>query len=205
MRRIFILLGPPGCGKGTLARSLVKSNPDFGWLSSGELLRNSKKTDSELGRRIGDLIDAGQFVPDELIIDLITPKLQAIPPDSCLLLDGFPRTLPQARWLSEWTEGEENLEVAGVFDLQADERVLEARILKRAKEKGREDDTLSTFRERMEIFRRRTEPLIEYYTAAEKLSAIDASRQPDEVESQAMLLIQQTLPTDHQSAPNTAG
>ena len=192
MRHVFVLLGPPGVGKGTLARSMV-SDLSFRWLSSGELLRKEKRSGSEIGKQIAGLIDEGKFAPDELVIPLVEAELGKYPEDCCLLLDGFPRTLPQAPALDDIVNRSSD-ELSLVLELTADMAELERRILKRADEEGRQDDTLATLKHRIEIFRERTAPLVEYYESQGKLKQVDGMGSPREVLEQASLLIQQTLP-----------
>ena len=135
MRRIVILLGPPGVGKGTVSKLLV-NHFQFEWLSSGDLLRDVSRSGADLGRQISQLIDAGRFVPDELIISLVEEKLSDYPNNCNLLLDGFPRTIRQAVSLDAMLKGLVG-EISLVLELQADNEELERRILARAEEEGR--------------------------------------------------------------------
>ncbi len=202
MRRIFILLGPPGVGKGTVARGLVDA-VQCRWLSSGDLLRDIKRTGSEIGRAIAELIDVGQFVPDELIIGLMQERLDGCQ-DACLMLDGFPRTLAQAKSLDEWSRSSGEA-VQEVFEMRASSTELEARILKRSAEQERNDDTLATFRRRMEVYRERTAPLIAYYENQGKLVVVDAMGPPDEVQERISRRIQNGLPVSSAESKKEAG
>ena len=193
MRRILVLLGPPGVGKGTVSRLLIEQF-GFEWLSSGELLRDVKKLDSEIGQQIATLIDAGEFVSDELIISLVEKELEKVPKDCCLLLDGFPRTLPQAEALDVMSP-RFDAETSLAIELQADSGELERRILNRAQEEGRRDDDLETFRHRIRVFQERTAPLISYYKTRGRLQTIDAMGTPQQVLERASLCIQKNLPS----------
>lgn len=192
MRQVFVLLGPPGAGKGTVANGLVA---DFGLqtLSSGKLLRDIKATATDLGRQIAELIDEGKFAPDELIIRLVGEKLETYPTDCLLMLDGFPRTLPQAVALDRIIR-QNNDNLSTVLEIQADDAELERRVLKRAQEEGRVDDTLETFRHRLSVFRDQTVPLIDYYRKQNKIVVVDGMGTPEEVMERTRLLIQQILP-----------
>ena len=203
MRRIVILLGPPGVGKGTVSQLLIEQF-GFEWLSSGELLRDVKKSDSQIGQQIAKLIDAGEFVSDELIISLVEKELVKFPEDCCLLLDGFPRTLPQAEALDVMSP-RLHAEVALAVELQADGEELERRIMNRAQEEGRKDDDLETFRHRMKVFEKRTAPLISYYKNRGRLQAIDAMGTPKQVLERANLCIQKNLPSAGISSQKEAG
>jgi len=192
MRQVFVLLGPPGAGKGTVANGLVA---DFGLqtLSSGKLLRDIKATATDLGRQIAELIDEGKFAPDELIIRLVGEKLETYPTDCLLMLDGFPRTLPQAVALDRIIR-QNNDNLSMVLEIQADDAELERRVLKRAQEEGRVDDTLETFRHRLSVFRDQTVPLIDYYRKQNKIVVVDGMGTPEEVMERTRLLIQQIWP-----------
>ena len=203
MRRIVILLGPPGVGKGTIARALLKRY-GFEWLSSGELLRNQRRTTSEAAARIAELIDSGRLVPDELIVDLVKKELSSYHKDCYLLLDGFPRTLPQAVALEEFF-AQQGDEVSLVIELQAEASELERRVLGRAKSEGRVDDTLATFRHRMGVFQDRTAPLIEFYSQRGKLQAIDGMGSPEDVVDRVGRCIRQALPIDSPPEKKEAG
>jgi adenylate kinase len=203
MRRIVILLGPPGVGKGTASKSLLVDY-GFEWLSSGDVLRNEKETGSEMGRRIAGCIDAGRLVPDDMIIDLVAKELAAYPRDCFILLDGFPRTLPQAEALDESLK-QEGDEVSLVLELQAETDELERRILKRAEEEGRNDDTPETLKRRLLVFRELTAPLVEFYSDQQKLRTVDGMGTPNEVVDQIRRCIQQSLSVDAVGRKKEAG
>lgn len=203
MRHVVILLGPPGVGKGTVSQTFM-ARFGFRWLSTGELLRAVKKSGSDLARQIGKLIDAGKFAPDELVIDLLERELKAFPADCCLLLDGFPRTLPQAEALNGVLE-RCGATLTLVVSLDADESELERRIMKRAEEQGRSDDSLATFRHRMQVFRDRTAPLMDYFAARDDLMSADGVGTPDEVADRISQLIQKRLPADQFPSGNQVG
>lgn len=192
MRHLFVLLGPPGVGKGTVAKGLVAEFM-LQTLSSGRLLRDMRAAATEVGRQITKLIDQGKFAPDELIIRMVGEKLETYPRDCLLMLDGFPRTLPQAEALDEIIRrSDDNLSM--VLEIQADDAELERRVLKRAREEGRVDDTLETFRHRLSVFHDQTIPLIDYYREQNKIVVVDGMGTPSKVMKQAKLLIQQSLP-----------
>lgn len=191
MRRIIVLLGPPGVGKGTAAVALVNSF-SFGWLSSGELLRSVKQSGSELGSTIAGFIDNGRLVPDQLIIDLVEKEILRSPDDCYLLLDGFPRTLPQAASLEEML-GKHGDQVGLVIELTADLEEIERRILSRKAVEGRADDTLSTLRHRLEVYQRQTAPLVDFYEARKKLHRVSGMGSPAEVVGRISQAIQNAL------------
>jgi len=191
MRRIIVLLGPPGVGKGTAAIALVKSF-SFGWLSSGELLRSVKQSGSELGSVIAGYIDDGRLVPDQLIIDLVEKEILRSPDDCYLLLDGFPRTLPQAASLEEML-GRHGDEVGLVIELTADLEEIERRILSRKAVEGRADDTLTTLRHRLEVYQRQTAPLVDFYKARNKLHRVSGMGNPADVLGRISQAIQNAL------------
>ncbi len=123
---ILILLGPPGVGKGTQGAFLAE-RPGWTRLGTGDLLREARREGTELGRQAQEYMDAGELVPDELILDLVREKLDELGPQATVVLDGFPRTVAQAQALDVLL-AEEDRKVDGVVLLEAPEEVLVKRI-----------------------------------------------------------------------------
>lgn len=175
MGRRLLFLGPPGAGKGTQAKLLARTL-GVPHVSTGEMLRASVVAGTALGRRAEAIMAAGDLVPDELVIALVEERL-AQPDALCgYLLDGFPRNADQASALTE-ALGSDAVELALLLDVPEDELV--ARLLKRAEAEGRADDTESTIRRRLEVYREETEPLVAYYGRA--VAAIDGTGTVEEI------------------------
>ncbi|NJK41855.1 MAG: adenylate kinase [Acaryochloridaceae cyanobacterium SU_2_1] len=163
----LILFGPPGAGKGTQAVSLAE---DFGipHISTGDLLRAAIASGSPLGIKVKNFLDQGQLVPDQVVIEMVEERLGQGNVASGWLLDGFPRTIPQAETL------EALLEQMGqgcdrVINLQVSEAVLISRMLSR----GRPDDTEAIIKERFQVYHQQTEPLLAFYRGRGCLVDID--------------------------------
>lgn len=174
-----LLIGPPASGKGTQGRRLAV---DFGvsYLSSGELLRAEVSAGTPLGRQVADDLARGDLVPDEVILDVLRPPLETALRSGGYLLDGFPRTVAQARALDEWASaigGEP--EAAVWFDVADDELLRRSR--SRASIEGRADDLNAVARHRIDVYNAATSPLIDYYRQAGILIHVDAARPIDEV------------------------
>lgn len=162
MGRRLLFLGPPGAGKGTQAKLLARTL-GVPHVSTGEMLRAAVAAGTALGRRAEAIMAAGDLVPDELVIALVEERL-AQPDAVCgYLLDGFPRNADQASALTE-ALGSDAIELAVLLDVPEDELV--TRLLMRAEAEGRADDTESTIRRRLEVYRDETEPLVAYYGSA---------------------------------------
>ena len=162
------LLGPPGSGKGTQAERL-RDELGFTWLSTGDLLREARAEGSDLGNRAAGYMDRGELIPDDVIVDLVENALAELG-DRPILLDGFPRTVAQAEALGD-------VDAAVLIDVPDD--VVVERILGRGQ--GRADDNPETVRERLRVYHRLTEPLVEYYERQGKLRRVDGAGTPDEV------------------------
>ena len=158
----ILLLGPQGSGKGTQAR-LISKTYGIPQIATGDMIREIKELDTELGRRVKAIYDRGELVDDATIVDLIESRLDRGDTIPGFLLDGFPRNTAQAEALDALlAQLGHSLDV--VFELQVTDRdVLLERLSKRAAEEGRTDDTPAAIRKRLEIYDRETAPLVEYY------------------------------------------
>jgi adenylate kinase len=157
----LILLGAPGSGKGTQGR-LLAEHLKVPQVSTGDLLRAAVKDGTRLGRQAKDFMDRGLLVPDEIILGLIGEILESDIASGGVLMDGFPRTVPQAEAVDRLL-GERRRRVDRVVVLEVDEAELVKRLLGRAEKEGRSDDNLESITERLRVYRAQTEPLIEYY------------------------------------------
>lgn len=171
----MILLGPPGAGKGTQAQRLVQ-RLKVPHLSTGEMLRQAIAAGSAVGQTAKRYIDQGQLVPDEVVLDLVTQRLEAPDCSAGCLLDGFPRTVKQAEALDEYF-ARRGTQLDGAVEMQVDEVELVRRMIAR----GRGDDQPAVIRERMATYHRQTKPLVDYYQQRGSLASIDALGTVDEV------------------------
>ena len=177
----ILLLGPQGSGKGTQAKKIATA---YGvpHVSSGDLYRDAIARGTDLGKQVEPLLAAGHLVPDELTIPLIRDRLSRGDTLPGLVLDGYPRNLAQAEALDEMLE-EMGRTLDVVFEFHvADQQQLLDRMLKRAVEENRPDDTPEAMERRLETYERDTAPLIEHYrTARANVVGIHADRTVDEV------------------------
>jgi adenylate kinase len=176
---LIVIVGPPGSGKGTQAKRLV-AHLGVPHLSTGELLREAIRNDTEIGRQSRRYMDQGKLVPDSFVLTLVQQKLDQPEFSRGCLFDGFPRSLDQARALDQML-AERGTPIDLVLELIADEQVLVDRMLKRAKQENRPDDNPQTIAHRMEVFRQQTAPLRDYYRTQGKLVNIHGLGTPDEV------------------------
>jgi adenylate kinase len=177
MRVIF--LGPPGSGKGTQAK-LLAGRLDIPAISTGDMLREAVRQGTPLGRRAQAIMEAGELVPDDLVIDLARDRIAAPDARRGFLLDGFPRTTAQARALDRLLEGNGEA-LNAVINLLVPEKTLTERMLGRAALEGRSDDRPETVAERLRVYREKTAPLVEHYRAAGLLKDVDGSGEIFEV------------------------
>jgi adenylate kinase len=185
----LLLLGPPGAGTGTQAERI---SADYGLLeiSTGEMLREAMTAESELGRRVKPIYERGELVPDDLVVALIRERLGQGGTNRGFVLDGFPRTIAQAEALDVMLE-EMRRELEAVLEFQLGGEEAFRRLLGRAEEQGRTDDTPDVIRRRITVYREQTEPLVAYYLGRGILVGIDADRTVDEVYAQIEDVIQQ--------------
>jgi adenylate kinase len=175
------VLGPQGSGKGTQARR-IKATYGIPQIATGDMIREMKELPTALGRELKQVYDRGDLVSDELMIRLIRDRLSRGDTLGGFVLDGFPRTMPQAEALGELLR-ELGRDLDVVFDFQVPDRdVLLERLLGRATEEARSDDTPEAIERRLELYDRETAPLVEYYrTHQANVVGIHADRTVDEV------------------------
>jgi len=174
-----LLLGVQGSGKGTQAKRLA-SEYDIAHLSTGDMLRKAIADGTEVGRRVKPILEAGDLVPDDLMIELIRGRIQSPETADGFILDGFPRTMAQADALDAMlSEIERPLSV--VLELQVPDDVAIERLRKRAAEEGRSDDTPEAIANRIDLYHRETKPLVSHYRLAGNLVGIHGDRSENEV------------------------
>lgn len=184
-----LLLGPQGSGKGTQAKR-ISAEYGIPHIATGDMLRTAIAAETPLGQRVKPILESGQLVPDELMIDLIRERLDEADAAEGFVLDGFPRTTPQADALDAMLR-EISRELTVVFALQVSDEICIERLLKRAQEEGRPDDTPEAIRTRLELYHRETEPLVEHYRTQGNLVPIHADGTPNEVFAEIQAALEQ--------------
>jgi adenylate kinase len=176
----MVLVGPPAAGKGTQAGRLVDR---FGGvhIATGDILRSNADRGTELGRTASRYMDRGELVPDDVIIDMVLERLGEGDCAGGFVLDGFPRTVPQAEALGKRLD-ELGRPLDAVVSLQVGEDELRERLAARAEEQDRaEDEDEDAIARRLELFDRETEPLLDFYDGKGLLVSVDAEGDVDEV------------------------
>ncbi len=212
---ILVFLGSPGCGKGTIAKK-IQSSMGILHLSVGEVLRDIAEEKTPRGKKIKELIDAGSFVDDELVLEIIEERMDELGYEKGFSIDGFPRNLKQVELLDELMAKKEK-KVNRVLLLECSHDLIVKRLTARAvcenceaiygldvkpKKEGicdkcgsklmkREDDKEDTIRKRIKVYDQKTAPLIELYDSREMLSRIDASKFVDEVVSETEKIVKE--------------
>jgi adenylate kinase len=175
----LLIMGPPGAGKGTQAQR-VSEHYGIPAISTGDIFRTMKTSDTPLARQVRAIMDSGDYVSDEITNAIVADRLTQVDCAAGFLLDGYPRTLQQVAALDDFlaTTGES---LHAVISLQADVNEVVDRLLKRAEIEGREDDTADTIRRRQLIFAQETEPLLEVYRSHGLLVEVDGLGAVEEV------------------------
>lgn len=178
----LILLGPPGAGKGTQAQKLVERH-GIVQLSTGDMLRAAVKAETPIGLEAKAIMDRGELVPDSVVVEIVSERLDE--PDCArgFILDGFPRTVPQAEALEKLLETK-SLQLDAVVELVVDEDALLDRVKKRVAESGenvRSDDNAEALKKRLDVYRAQTAPLAEFYRQKGLLKQINGMAPIEEV------------------------
>jgi adenylate kinase len=185
----ILLLGPQGAGKGTQGK-LIAAEHGIPHVATGDMLRAAIAAETELGAKVKPIYDAGGLVPDDLMIELIRERLGEEDARGGFVLDGFPRTMAQAEALDEMLrEIGHDLDV--VFELQLADEVGRERMLRRAADEGRADDTPEAIDNRLRIYHAETAPLVEYYRSRGHLVGIHAERPIPEVFAEIQRALEQ--------------
>jgi adenylate kinase len=175
----LLIVGPPGAGKGTQAARIAER---FGipTISTGDIFRKNIAEQTELGKQVKAIVDAGDYVPDSLTNALVTDRLSEADAAGGFLLDGYPRTTDQVRYLTELL-GSHGHSLDAVIRLVADEDEIVRRLRQRALEQGRVDDSEEAIRHRQEVYSRETLPLLEMFREQGLLIEVDGLGPIDEV------------------------
>ena len=175
----IVIFGAPGSGKGTQS-DLIKEKYNLIHISTGDLLRQEIKNETELGIIAKEYIDKGQLIPDELICDMLDKVLGNVKDAKGIIFDGFPRTIPQAEALGRILNKRE-MDISVLLDLQVEEEELIIRLLERGKKSGRSDDNEETIKSRLKVYHSQTAPLAEYYNSKGKYAAVKGIGGIDEI------------------------
>ncbi|WP_349434001.1 adenylate kinase [Pararhizobium sp. A13] len=186
MRLIF--LGPPGAGKGTQAKLLTEKY-GIPQLSTGDMLRAAVAEQSDVGKRAKAVMDAGQLVSDEIVNEIVSDRIDSTDCAKGFILDGYPRTVPQAVALGKMLEGK-GLRLDAVIELKVDEGALVRRMENRVAETiaaggtVRSDDNPEAFKKRLVEYREKTAPLSQHYAATGELKTVDGMASVETVTSE---------------------
>ncbi|HWM14539.1 MAG TPA: adenylate kinase [Gaiellaceae bacterium] len=176
----IVILGPPGAGKGTQGK-LIAADAGIPHVNTGEMFRAECAAGTELGERVGSILDDGDLVPDELTIEVVRARLAQEDTARGFVLDGFPRTLAQAEALDRVLVEIDRGELCVVLDFQIPDEVAVQRLLGRAGREGRSDDAPDLVQHRLDVYHEKSEPLVEYYRARGILVGIHADSTVEEV------------------------
>ncbi len=175
----LLIVGPPGAGKGTQAARIAERFR-IPTISTGDIFRYNIANETELGAQVKAIVDAGDYVPDELTNALVTDRLNEADAAGGFLLDGYPRTTDQVRYLDELLASHGHA-LDAVVRLVADEDEIVRRLRQRAIEQGRVDDSEEAIRHRQEVYQRETAPLLEMFRDRELLVEVDGLGAVDDV------------------------
>lgn len=172
-------MGPPGAGKGTQAKILVET---FGipQLSTGDILRSAIAAKTPMGLAAKEVMDRGDLVSDDIVNGIVSERLDQADCANGFVLDGFPRTIPQARALDGMLT-DKDMALDAVVELTADADILVARVINRSKESNRPDDNPDVIRNRLDVYKRDTAPLVDFYRSKGLLKTVDGMKPVEQV------------------------
>ena len=171
----IIFIGAPGVGKGTQS-ALIEKDYSIAHIATGDMLRENISNGTELGKTAKSYMDKGELVPDSLVIDMLTDRIKKDDCKNGFMLDGFPRTMEQAKELSKIFYSL-NYKISAVIDIYASEEIIIERLLKR----GRADDNEETIKNRLKVFESQSKPVLDYYNDKAKIIKIESVGTPEEV------------------------
>lgn len=183
----IVLVGPPGAGKGTQAVKIADALR-VPHISTGEIFRANLAADTELGRKVERYLEAGEYVPDEVTNTMVAERLSEADAIGGFVLDGYPRTLAQVDALTAILS-QVGSQLDKVIEITADTDELVARLLNRALEQGRADDTEEVIRRRMAVYAEQTEPLVQVYAERGLLVEVDGMGSMDEVTARLLAAV----------------
>ena len=175
----LIIFGMPGSGKGTQSLKIANKY-NLGHISTGDIFRSEIKNKTELGLKVQRIIEKGCLVSDELLIEILDNAMRKFDGVKGFVFDGFPRTIRQAQELDQLL-AEKNDCVSLVLALEVNNVVVLQRLLKRAAEEGRKDDTAEVIKHRLDVYNRQTSPLIEYYKNQGKFISVQGVGSVDDI------------------------
>lgn len=167
----FILFGPPGSGKGTQSIKIAEKY-NLAHISTGDIFRRNIKEKTELGIKVKSVIERGELVPDELLIDILDDAMSKVTGKDGYVFDGFPRTCQQARDMDVLLSTKKE-SVSIVLALDVNDEEIIGRLLKRAELQGRKDDTKEVIENRLDIYNKQTQPLIKFYREQNKFTSVN--------------------------------
>jgi len=175
----LIIFGPPGSGKGTHSKKIVEKY-DFVHISTGDIFRNEMAKDTDLGKLAKKYIDKGKLVPDNVVLKMLFSNIAMYENPKGFVLDGFPRTIEQAEKLDE-TILNKTLNTTLVISLDVTDDELIARLLKRGEDSHRSDDNEEIIRQRLEVYKQQTKPLLDHYKQKKVLKSINGIGKIDDI------------------------
>jgi adenylate kinase len=189
----LLIIGPPGSGKGTQAEHIAR-HFSIPAVSTGDIFRTNVSKETPLGNEAGRYLDDGLFVPDHLTNALVKDRLLDEDVKGGFLLDGYPRTAPQVTELDNMLAAQGH-RLDAVIELKAPDAELEQRMLLRAKEQGRKDDTVDVFRRRLDLYHRETHEVVSVYAGRGIVVSVDGSGDPGEITEAAIAAVEKFLST----------
>jgi len=187
----LLIVGPPGAGKGTQA-SLIADRYGIPAISTGDIFRANIKNQTELGKQVEAIVSAGSYVPDDLTNAIVADRLAQADAANGFLLDGYPRTVDQVHELDRML-AQADTALDAVVLLEADTDEVVQRLLKRAQEQGRADDTEEVIRHRQEVYTEQTEPLIALFDERDIVVRVDGLGSIDDVSARIADALSQRL------------